>query len=641
MRITVSSSTFLQGIRQKVFINGSLNSAIYCTDISLSQGGGGSTANFQCPTIEWDSKGWLGGAVVRVEACLDSQSFVPCFYGYCTNPQGDARSRVANFSAESPMVSMFDLVYIGDGCTPITQYAHYPTYAFRNGILRPTKWLASEILRDFTTSRAKKSWRGGGGTLPSQHISVLKFGDLSMLNKEVGEVTFDGITLKSALQEIVAKVGNVGYREVADYNGVKIEFYQLTGGAASKNVKNIRVATQGESCGNSNVAEISSEFSNVDVKTRIIAMGARIQYVLSAIWHPWLEAEETANHLIPAWNRNLETYALQDPEQVKEPYQHEAQAVAIKDSDLLINRETEPEEEEESESASASAPAQTMAVVEEEEQEAILKNVFTRFKLPNLILENIQYITNEIPIEIAGEQCKPVAIKWTVPLVWSDAQKGYIADIEAPLTPVAIGDYTLDVNSGFITIGEPAICIYSQVVNADAETVTTYIPCPISITLCFAGERLMHDTGQVYSDARWYPLGRHGLVSRIDNESFQKVMLGDNAFPQTYLYNGNSVIVTPAPSVYRDDSKTLKQLAEKVLDESNDERRTYSITLPYFDSSFRIGDLISLQGVSDYDFGAHTICTINHNLTQQHSTTISTDNSAPLINSNLFDSWGE
>jgi hypothetical protein len=604
--VTTSGSAALPALNQAVYIDGAYRPDVYCTSIESGGGTAGSTASLELPAMYWDGgKGAFRGKSVEVHVGYSGNRDV-VFCGWISATTGNAAAQSVTASAVS-LLGLSDAVYIGQSDGDKDQVYEYSGVGLR------------AVLRDIILR------------LPSQYRSVLTFGVLTPELDEapIGDLTFRQSTLRDALDQCLGLAGNVSIRETfrAGCN-VTLDFFKLHD--ASAPARRMVVAGPGERAyAGNNVLDISDNDSLDGVRTRIIALGDLAKTMLTVT----SDAGTPAHGLRRAWSQWMEPYVLKNPERKAE----------LDGSKMPL-----PEG---------------------------IDNVFRRYVLPSILDGRTILDNNALQVtDGTSTEGKPLPVQ-----VW----KEYPALVEQPdgswiangaTTRELLSGADLHLSEGWLMLSEPCVYLASSTVgSAEVETeeptepeepvepeegeeppeppatevkfriIDVYAEARLCITLTVAGKRMRVDTGSVPDGFTLSRIGGDGLTETVVNETFQRIDIGGwLADPTlagllcTYYLPGDSWVIVATPEIYADDTADLSAFAQAALREKNRIKTNYSITLPIWTNTIRIGDRVDVVGQRDYAYGVHTIQSLSHTLGHDYGTTISTDTSVPLLNSDIL-----
>jgi hypothetical protein len=583
-------------LRVRVVIDGGDRSDVYCTGVALEHGTAGSTASLIAPALDWDGGkvGFRGSFVqvfVRYEGGLETQ----VFNGYVSSASGSVDGRVVELQARS-LIAMADSVYLGQGDLGTNDgVVRYPVTALRDGVREVTGWNVRGILRDIFGASSGPDWRGGGGSLPSGWRSRLKLGSLAALASSyndisLGDIVFQQATLAGALDQLLGLVGTVSFRE--RFVGVQtyLEFFEL--GDPGAPVRTVKVARLGESAQGSNVLSISHEEAAEDVKTRLIGMGDRRKLVIS------VTTDHATAPLVPDWDPALEAEVLANPEAVKR-------------------------------GGGGGAEVRT-------EFEEALAGVFRRFRLP-AVLRGLE-IDGDNAVELSdGSKLGIQVFKSGRDLSYDAGSQSWTSELSA--APVLLEGVEFDLANGVFTLKEPAINLESTSLGPDNKPLDVWAPAVVGVTLTVLGPRLIHDTGARDNTMKLTGIANDGLAEVFVNESFGYRALGGSIGEDEFgaiLLVGGGWEIYPAPLVLQDDRDALREFVEAALREKRDVRTAYSITTPFWTPGPLLGERIEVVGQNDFSYGTHQVLSLAYDLSDDHSTTFSTDSSVPLTASDVL-----
>lgn len=609
------SSIELPRLLQDVYIDDRRLSDAHCTGVAMSEGLNGSTAQLILPARDWDSgKRDLRGAHVFVQAGYKGAGRRAAFSGYIRTAPSDTGSRVIQATAAS-LLAFADKIPVGEASRGFV--VSYPERAWNDeGVFAETGWTIRGILRDlFGLNPEGRTWKGGGGALHPSWTNRLVLGDLSVLSEwwsvfPIGNMEFKRVYLRGALEQILAKVGNVTFRESFLANGqTRLELVELANHEAP--VRDCVVARPGASTLGTNVLSIAHEESSEDVCTRVYGFGARQASIVS------IATDHATHPLEKGWDEALEEDVLKNPECTKQGDESGVEGDQTR-------QESDPER----------------------------AKVFRRYKLPASLMalvrrkEVVIMKDNPIQIEETGGQRKNVPIQvWKVPmkLEWSEGASAWLGTLATEERDMLEGCQH-DLEEGVITLNKPAVNLFSFSVE-EGEMVDVWVPAIVGVTLTLGAERIFHDTGARGAGMGFSHIADAGLVDIFENDSFQYVQLTNMGAAIEYdlwmfLENEEGVgqwFHWDAATIWRDDRAHLRTFTEGALREKCRTRATYTIQTPFWTDGYRIGERVRVVGQDDFDFGTHQIRSVAYDFTHDHSTTISTDNSVPLVNSTVLD----
>jgi hypothetical protein len=520
-----------------------------------------------------------------------------------------------------------------------------------------------------------------------------------------GKFEFNKANLPDALKEIMDRIGNVSLKETFLSNGkTRIDIFSETL-APTIPIKNIKVARPEESSIDSNVISILHSESFDNTYSRFIAFGNNRQFMvsmfsfwgdgfydyvntttfpLSSFHYEALESDPTVytdqtNHLgiRRNWNANLEAECLLDPG-------------VMDDEDRGFPQHKDV--------------FRKFYLPEWFKNIEIEKNNFIRLVNPNdatdtkqleiqvfQIRPNLQYYESDVTFVTTDELTDNQLEDWATlgelyptvnfhskipagtmvycfhPTEENPTSEAYPNGYPPELwgTPEEVSA-EFNLNEGWFRLKEPAICVGGSIVDVDdGLEKTVYLPMVVVITLTYKGTRLVSD--KTSPDVVVSALPNSGLVQTFSNDHILYQQITNRDFPIYYFSDDQTVgrVVwynyciysqnTDAGTVITlfDDTNTADEILVvdksaklddytlKALAEQARPQETYSITTPYYTSSFQIGDTINITGEDSFNFGHHIIRAVNYNLTDNHSITISTDNNVPLLYSNILGGTNE
>jgi hypothetical protein len=594
-----ANSMVLPGIRQKLLLNGQRRVDMACTMVSFGHGTQGSVAQIEAPARRWDQGGsvFLGG-FVQVFVRLDGGRETQVFAGHIIRPMGEQSDNSMGFEARS-LMAMGENVYIGQNWGAEQDFqVDYPREVFYQGAFRETGWSVRSILRDIWSGN-RRTWKGGGGSLPTAWRNRLALGSLEVLQSAyndvtLGDIVFRQTTLTSALEELLGLVGTVSFRERFVGDTAYLDFFELADPRAP--VREVRVARELESISaGANVLTISHEESLEDVKTRLIGLGARRQFVVSATtYHPTAPLEKV-------WDSELEAAVLANPQEAKKSEQ------------------------------------QGQEGSEEQAQ------VFRRYRLPECLRRLLLERENAIELN-DGTRLAIQVWKWPVALVYTTEDGWTSTPGEAP---TLLEGTQFDLANGLFTLRAPAINLVGSELGADNVPVDDYEEAHVGVTLTVGGGRIAHDTGVVENGATLDGVGAVGLVEIIENESFgfRKIgaaaledLAGDpHEFLDTWVYiEGEGWTLYEVAEVLQDDERAFRDFVDMALREKNTPRSAYQVTTPFWTPAYRLGDAIRVTGQRDFRASTHQVLSLSYNLSNDHSTTFGTDSQVPMVASDIL-----
>jgi hypothetical protein len=570
----VSTSTDLARLTQQVSIGGMVRSDAFCPGVSFGVGAQGSTCSLMLPGLTWDQKKNLRGQFVVVKVSYEGQPLEVVFNGYINNIQGNSSSNYVNCQCVS-LLGLSGNVYIGQNRGETTGYnVIYP----RKVGTRETGWGVKDILGDFFSANAP-TWKGGGGGIPADWRSRLSLGSLSVLNSvynqiPLGDISFKQGTLKSALEQLLGMVGTISLRENFKANSTELDFFEVAPPNAP--TKRVSVALPGEDVTGKNVLSISQDQGAEDVKTRFVGLGDDRKYIISI-----------SSSLVKDWSSSLDASVLNNPEGGKR------------------------------------SPSSGGARGDFQEAKT---QVFRKYNLPDSIKALV--IDKDIlgtPIQIWKMGSTPVA---------TQAGGWFFTD---DTEPTLLEGTQLDLENGTFTLKEPAIKGASSVVNTAGDFVTVNTEAQVGITLVVNNGRLFTDTGVVPNGMVFDGIDVSGLTEVIENRSFRYMKITNTGYPvdgvtyDCWLQDGGIWTQHTTGTVLEDDGGNLQLFVHIALKEKNAIQNIYDVQTPYWTSAFKLGDSIQVSGQEDYESVTHQIMSLSYDLTNDHSTSFSTDTQVPMV----------
>lgn len=587
-----ANSTEVPALSVRVLINDLQRSDVYCIDVQYGMGAEGSTATLRLPASLWDGgKSWLRGAKVEVRAGYQG-NVSTVFAGYIVGAAGDMRGNVITAQARS-LLGFADTVYVGQGIDD-EYVAKYPTEALNDGVPTATGWTIKDILRDLF-GNAAATWKGGGGSLPSQWRAMLKLGSLSVLSAvwnsyPLGDVTFRQSTLAEALEQLLSLSGTISFRERFTAGGiVYLDFFELADPTAP--VRDCRVAGPGESIAGTNILSVSHDEAGDDVRTRMIGMGAPRRFILS------VTTDHSTAPLVKDWDDSLEAGVLLNPESTKRGAE------------------------------SGKAGDETRSEFTEEKAK-----VFRRYLLPDELRDVL--IDKDLGLELSDGRKLGIQV-WKIGRIATESSGAWSSTLATE--PTLLEGAKLDVEQGIVTLKEPAINFVSGSVTAAGDIVNTFEEAVVGVTVSVQGERLKHDTGVRSNGLSLSGISGAGLAEVVVNDSFEFIQRTNAGYAingetfDAWIYDGSDWTEYTAASIVQDDTDPLRRFTEQALRERADVRTTYSIDTPYWQPGYRLGERIRIIGQDDAVVATHQIRSLSHNLTNNHRTSFSTDSAVPMV----------
>jgi hypothetical protein len=609
--LTVANTLNLDPLIARVHLRGRRRSDVFCTSIQPGLGTAGTRAVLVLPSAMWDgTKTWLRGIPVEVEAGYPASGTSTVFAGYVTRVTGQISDNMIALEAASLLAALGDRVHVGQGIAGGDLVAEYPQRMLRGGVMTATGWTAKEILRDFFSSRPK-TWRGGGGSLPSDWRARIELGSLSVLssswnNFPVGDQIFNQATLRQALDTLLQTLGMVTFaEEFLPGGGVRLRFFELGDPAAPR--RRVIVARPGESAAGSNVLNISEEESVDEVSNRIIAMGGPRRYVVS------IASNHATAPLAKDWNPALEAAVLANPEGTKRGKE------------------------------SGKAGDQTRTEFSEEKG-----RVFRWWKLPDVLRRYV--VQRENALETAdGRAVALQAWKFGRDVTY-DPETQALGSTPAA-EPTLIEGVEWDLENWRFQLPAPAINFVGGLVDGSNNIVDTYEGAVVGVTLTVQGERLIHDTGAAGGTLDFDGVDASGLSDVIVNDSFDYVQATnidaplvdadgeEHVYGDTWIFEaGTGWRRFTTKTVLKDLSGDLQFFGDAAQRERMDVRRTYNVTTPFFTRAFRLGDRVEIVGADGFDYGTHQIRSLSLDLTHSHAVTFGTDTQVPLVVAEILSS---
>lgn len=582
--ITLGQGDVIPAIRPVVTVDGVRRSDLFCTSVECGLGTAGSTASFEAPAMRWtDGRGLLDREVrVAVDGVAVFAGVIHSRTAAVSGGQDGVAFGAVSFVGYAAEVFVGQERTAGGGQVEFV----YPRFARRGGVLAETGWSVKSVLRDIFSSNGP-SWKGGGANLPSGWRARLALGTMSVLDTTynsfpIGDVAFRMTTLAEALEQLLADIPTVSFRERVTAGKTYLDFFEL--GDPTAPARRVIVARPGEHVAavGGNVLEVGRSDSLEGVKSRVIGVGAHARTMISV---------STAHATAPlekGWNPALEAAVLADPEKAKKyTAGHGGGAMAY-------------------------------------------GKVFRRYRLPaavrGLLIEEKNALRGsdgeELPIQV-----------WKFGRTYGqDAEGRWVSEPAA--VPELIEGAKLDIASGEVVLSAPAIDLLGSYV-AGGAIVETWGEAVVGVTLTVRGGSLVADAG------RDGPEGvSGGLCHQVLNESFESSRVngtvGGHAFETCWAFDGAlGPAAIAGPVVVRSDLALLRTYAALALREANRIRTSYTVTVPYFTEGFRLGDRVELVGEDGAPHGTHQVRSLAWDLTADHATRLSTDNQVPLLYQSL------
>lgn len=595
--ISIGNSTIIPSLVQQVLINGSLRSEFYCLEISKSHSGQGTTATLSVPSWCWDAdKAWLRGAKIIIKAGYAGNALDTLFCGYITKATGEVSDRSVRVEAKS-LIALADTVYIGQN--HISEHSlkvDYPEYYFDNGVKKKSRWTIKSVLRDWFSHTEGKTIQGGGGTLPSEWRSELKLGSLSVLDRtwnkvRLGDISFEQATLRTGLDTLLQAVGYVRFYEEFRSNGdTYLQFYEI---ASYKNDrKSMKIAGVGECIRGSNIKEATYSENLEEVKNRIIAFGQPKKYMITLT---------VANGgLIKGWNTNLEAAVKADPETTYRG--------SIEQGETTLARQR------------------------------VFKEYYINEDFRDIVVDGDNFLEFE-----DGKKLPIQVLKWGYSAISYDSNDGtWIGTISLNPTEVIEG-VQLDMENLRFSLSDPALILESSVILG-GEVYDTWTEAKIGLTITVSADTLTVDTESIRNGYKEHGIIKEGLTEVVGPANFQFEQFTNDGFPiggttyndVWYWTEADGMTNVPTKVIDRDDTIYLDKYANAMALEKSGVKTTYNIGIPFFSTGYEIGDLIRVVGQRDFKDHPHIVENISWNLTNNHSTTISTDSAEPAAVSQII-----
>ncbi len=593
--INTTNSTSIPPLLQRVYIDGKRRSDIQCLSISQSFNGQGTTANLDCPSWCYDrDKSFLRGAFILIQVKYSGSYFWDTvFCGYITNVNSSPSTRVS--LTASSLIALSDYVYIGQAdIDDNSLYVYYPEYAYENGVYKETGWNIKTCLRDVFNS-SLRTWKGGGGSIPSQYRSKLQLGSLSVLNSKWNNVKiaseYKNTTLRSFLDDILRASGYIRFSEEFRSSGdTVLKFFELA--SYTNNTKTMKIASRGECIRGSNIQDLEYSESLDGVINRCTVLGDYQRYMISLTLGN--------GGLIKGWNTALESSVLSDPE-------------------------------------SAQGGQEVTGSTSKEKQRVFREyDLNPIFKKYNIDKENFLDVTSgKLPIQV---------LKYGIASYSHDTTTGTTTMTISSTPNELITGFELDVDSLKLKLNEPAINHKSRSLVSGVVT-DVYEEALIALTITIRGKQLIYDTGTKSSPYNLTGISSDGLNEVIGPLPFRYEQYTNKGFPIdgveyncVYYTSTTGFVTKTSQDVYIDQTKDLENAGNIFLFEKSQIKTTYDITIPYYTKSYEVGDRLIIQGPRDFNYYPHVINNISWDLTEEHKTYIRTDSNEPEVASTFVQS---
>jgi hypothetical protein len=565
----------------RVYLDNYLRSDIYCLSVNLSAGTTGSTSNFVIPPALWDNNQRLLGKQIRVDVNYKDNATKTLFFGWIDTINRDAASQELSLSAKS-LLGFSDDFYIANGD------ARYPKYIYKEGIETKTNWTPKTIIQDWL-SASLPSWRLGGNNIPSQYRALLKTGDMSVFDSYYNEISMDDIEFKSrtfrdAMDDILNLLQNIQVKERFVNNQTYLDFFEL---GYNSRYKNVWIAPNADaSTFNTNVFTLSKTETIDDSKDRIKVVGDRLKYIVTF-------------ELIKDWDESLEADVLANP------------TGEITQGKVGYNQTQKEYWEKRS-------------------------KVFRKYKLPD-VFKNYE-IDDDLPLTNTNGDKLPILIfrPQYIP-VFDDENQEWVSVLGD--TPEILDGVDFDKNSLTVTLDAPNVYFENGYVNELNKPVEIYAENTIFMTICYNNGRLIYDTGKRNSEINLFrSLEREQVILASGFRYIQYGNVDDDIgvqYESCTVYNEVDGWLTINDSVNINDEQDMITYAEIALQDQNRKKESYTIETPFLTWAYDIGDSIKVNGDNSYT-QLSQIQSITYNLTNDHSTQITTDTSLQSMAVNIL-----
>jgi hypothetical protein len=605
----------------RVYFGDTLRNDVWCNSVTVGVGTEGSSCDLELPALDWDARQDIVGQLVRIVVKYRYEPEYTLFIGLITNVDRTAESQSVVATARSYMY-LASNVYIGQAnFNNNALEVFYPKIALYNGAYKKTNWTTISILRDWFGS-SLKTWRGGGGSIPSQYRHMLSLGDTSVLSSvyntvPFGDLEFKQISLKDGLDKLLSDIGTVSFIE--RFRGYKtyLDFFELA--SPYSPIRDFYICPSPNSSAiGTNVISLSKSESIEDMVNRIICVGDRRKFVVTL---------SRASHMTGLWDDSLNNDVLQNP------------------------------------SGTIQAGGTSL---DETSQEYWRKRnlVFKKYQIPiafqNVVIDEQNAITETDLNDTTKESALPIQIfAYKHKYVFASNLKSVLSEVDCPEVYAVPGDVpgyyavaltepkmlesvTFDAKKGIILFSQPNVYPAVSFVNGNNLPVEIYKESNFFITFTYNGSRIIYDTklrsNGVYIDN----IQSDGKTEVID-VSFGYIQYGNTNYPldgQTYStcifqlsdgtwYDGSDLIA-------QDDTAALKYYAEVALQEKGRKKNAYNIVTPNLFIGPRIGDRIRVIGEDTFYGNTNQITSMTYNLSADHGTSITTDSGVPMTASTIL-----
>jgi hypothetical protein len=574
--------TIVPKLTVKTYVDGELD--LDLSPLSIQIQSMGSSCSFDLVPQKWNQTSDYLGKFVRVDAKYHGGTTKTLFCGYIYKESRNASTQDVTLEAKS-LLALGDDFYIGAGAIIYHGLeVKYPKAAFFNGQLMSTLWTTRQIIKDWF-SASIPTWRYGAGSLPANVRALLKLGNTSILDSiysqiKLDDITFKQQTLNEGLDTLLSIINNVSIRERFEGNITYLDFYEL--GSPEGEVKRIPFNNDPNNDTKETLFSFSEDVDVDEAKDRLIVIGDRRKFIVTF-------------PLIPDWDTE-DMFLL---------------------ADVLSNPSGEIKEGE-------------LSFDQSREQYWMRRNkVLRSYKIPSSLLKMV--IDENLPIlDANGTQIPTRVFSNKYIPTFNETTQEWVSTINGYEVLAA----NIDLRNGKVILNNPAVYMQRAYVNNTNKPVEEYQPKDVYITLCYNEGRLYYDTGKISSKNVNFA-GGLDRTKVIEASGFQYIQYGNQGFPLPDLDVSQAIIYDEASnqwnvlldSTYADDEADLALYSTIALTELNRSKRGWSIEFPRLTWAFKIGDRVSVEGQR----GVQQICQIIYNLTDDHSTQITTDNSLPLI----------
>lgn len=675
-------------VQQEITVDGAVDHRIWCEQVDISAGLGGTTASFSIPDMLFDeAREKYKDRKVVVKAALGSGIKETIFVGYLTGDGSELSDSDDSCSLSAYSVGHF-LTHVAVGIDMNHWQYEYSMRDPRTGLL--TGYTPLYVLTDLMSR------------LPDEWKDEVALGDVSILadtrDVSITSFVFSLQDYRSAIEMVASAFGDVTIKERFAGNKTYLDFYKVS--SPQNPLSTCKVARWDEdpdaNVGRLSPAKTGDQIINhvqvfgrnqafvVTLRSQVAGLGFSEQDVMKALrkdWDPALEPLVLKTPGMASSDRIQYSVVAKENAGNASTFKCDLTFDPVINKTILIHTKTDermlvtgytpkidadPEADPPVEAVDATVTVTRMYQAPVGQQQANIKakdalaieipgisKVFKSYRLPEIFKAfPRKHILQTLPI--LDDKREPLDTQ--IFLYKSTLNANAVPDSPSPeqeaeaqrkltgvisSTPMLFPGCRVDFENHKIELKSPAVQAIAKEKENNGKIKTTYAETCVGVTLCYIDDLYCFawDTGTVDSDTE-LPWGRQTARQQLEehqHNNFTNInyplvdWLGnEHVFPALVINQKTGEFIT-TPTTLRYDIEPLKSAAERILSERNRRHISYSIHLDWYDPSYQVGNRMALSGVADYIKDSYTINQISFSMPVDgdHTTGIVIDNTKP------------